>query len=114
MSPHVATLRAETRDDSEFVATPVPRLTWTTTSSASDWTQERAEVRLDGGEVVELTGRDSVLVPWPFEAIAERSAHTVEVRVAGSDGDASDWSAPVTVRASLLLHLPYPIACDII
>ncbi|RKR73593.1 glycoside hydrolase family 78 protein [Frondihabitans australicus] len=99
MSTSVGTLRAETRDDSEFVATPTPRLSWTTTSSSPDWTQEHAEVRLDGEEVVELSGRDSVLVPWPFSELAERSTHTVEVRVAGSDGAMSEWSSPVTVRA---------------
>jgi alpha-L-rhamnosidase len=99
MSLSVDTLRAETRDDSEFVATPTPRLSWTTSSDATDWTQSKAEVRLDTGEVVELAGRDSVLVHWPFAPIDERSTHTIEVRVAGADGETSDWSAPTTVRA---------------
>jgi alpha-L-rhamnosidase len=99
MTLSVETVTAETRTDSDFVAVATPRLSWTTSSSTGDWTQASASVQLDGSEVVEIHGRDSVLVPWPFTPIEPRSTHEVRVRVTGADGGASEWSEPVTVRA---------------
>ena len=57
----VATLRAELRDDTPFVATPTPRLTWTVESAEPDWRQADVE-RTDGTQTVTLDGHDSVLV----------------------------------------------------
>ncbi|MCU1526499.1 MAG: alpha-L-rhamnosidase, partial [Frondihabitans sp.] len=102
MTSSVATLRAETRSDSTDVATPTPRLTWTTKSTSGDWAQAKAEIELDGAEVVERVGRESVLVAWPFAALSPRQTVSVRVRVTGRDGEISEWSEPVTITAGFL------------
>ncbi|MEV4686264.1 alpha-L-rhamnosidase [Microbacterium sp. LWH3-1.2] len=96
----VATLRAELRDDTAFVATPTPRLTWTV-SAAAGWLQDRAEVT-DGIETVSLDGPDSVLVAWPFAPLTAGEAREVQVRVHAGDGRSTDWSAPLEVSAGFL------------
>jgi alpha-L-rhamnosidase len=97
----VATLRAEYRDDTGFVATPSPRLSWTTTAATGDWTQASAEIE-SGGQTATVQGRDSVLVAWPFAPLAPGEVRQVRVRVTGSDGAASDWSAPLRIEAGFL------------
>jgi alpha-L-rhamnosidase len=98
----VTSITAELRTDSDDVATATPRLSWTSTSTTGDWTQSGAEIELDGAHIASLAGRDSVLVPWPFEPIAPRSRHAVRVRVTGSDGVVSAWSEPHDVVAAFL------------
>ncbi|HEY7802743.1 MAG TPA: family 78 glycoside hydrolase catalytic domain, partial [Dehalococcoidia bacterium] len=44
----------------------------------------------------------SVLVPWPFEALTSREQRSLRVRVWGSDGEASPWSAPISLEVGLL------------
>ncbi|MDQ1570163.1 MAG: alpha-L-rhamnosidase [Actinomycetota bacterium] len=98
----VASVRAELRTDSTDVATPTPRLSWKTAATTPDWKQSSAELRLDGGDSVSVSGRDSVLVDWPFAPIAPRSRHEVSVRVTGEDGVASEWSEPQEIVAAFL------------
>ena len=102
MTATVTSVRAELRTDSTDVATPTPRLSWTSASTANDWVQASAEIELGGDQVVTLTGRESVLVAWPFDAIAPRSRHSIRVRVTGNDGGVSEWSEPHEIGAAFL------------
>ena len=81
----VATLRAELRDDTAFVATPTPRLSWTVESAEPGWLQASAELS-DGLETVTLDGRASVLVAWPFAPLAPGERRDVTVRVRADVG----------------------------
>ena len=97
----VNAVRVERRRDGAFAPAPAPRLSWTIETDEPEWQQRRAELRLDGGQTVELDGPDSVLVDWPFAPLAPHGRHTVEVRVAGA-GEFSHWSEPVTVQTAFL------------
>lgn len=94
-------LRAELRDDVAVVATPSPRLTWTVETDAPGWVQASAEIT-DGRETVELAGRDSVLVAWPFAPLSAGESRDVSVRAASTGGARTDWSAPLRVEAGFL------------
>jgi alpha-L-rhamnosidase len=96
----VATLRAELRDDTAFVATSAPRLTWTVSATAG-WIQARAEIT-DGIETVSHDSGDSVLVAWPFAPLAAGETREVRVRVHATDGRSTPWSAPREVSAGFL------------
>ena len=100
MSPRVATLRAELRVDSVFVATPTPRLSWTIVD-ADRWIQAAVEVR-SGAEVVTLRTQESVLVEWPFSPLAEGESRSVEVRATATSGVVTPWSAPLVIRAGFV------------
>jgi len=102
MTVTVTAVRAELRSDSRGVPVPSPRLSWTTRSDTGNWTQASAEVELDGAESVVLAGAESVLVAWPFAPIAPRGRHSLRVRVTGSDGANSDWSAPLPITGDFL------------
>ncbi|WP_035699896.1 family 78 glycoside hydrolase catalytic domain, partial [Glycomyces tenuis] len=105
MHTTVHALRAEYRTDSPFVGAPRPRLSWKTETSAPDWIQTGAEVewsRPGATAVARVEGRDSVLVPWPFEPLRPRERGSVRVRVSGSDGADSAWSEPLEIRAGFL------------
>lgn len=97
----ITSLRAERRDDTAFVATPAPRLTWTVESSAHAWMQASVDLT-DGLETVTLTGRDSVLVDWPFRALDAGESREVAVRARSTDGAETAWSAPLRVDAGFL------------
>lgn len=97
----IATFRAELRDDTAFVATPSPRLSWTVATDERDWLQASAEVR-SGDEVVALEGGDSVLVPWPFAPLAPGQRRTVQVRAVAASGTATEWSDPLEVVAGFV------------
>jgi alpha-L-rhamnosidase len=100
--PSVVRVTAEYATDRTTVATARPRLSWMTEADVPGWIQARAEVELDGGAAVQLEGRESVLVEWPFEPLAAGGVHSVRVRVTGEDGVASPWSAPQPVVAGFL------------
>jgi hypothetical protein len=51
--PRIGTLRAELRDDTSFVATAAPRLSWTVDSSQPGWIQAGADIT-DGIRTVTL------------------------------------------------------------
>ena len=96
---------AEYRTDTPFVASPRPRLSWDTATDSPDWQQDHAELRLTRGGTVESAvhdGAESVLVNWPFTAIAAGEQVDVAVRVTGNDGGTTDWSAPLTLVGGYL------------
>ncbi|MFG3341235.1 family 78 glycoside hydrolase catalytic domain [Glycomyces sp. NPDC048151] len=105
MHPSVHSVRSEYRTDSPFTGTGRPRLSWKTETTAPNWTQTGAEIEWRRGEAVAVArveGPDSVLVAWPFESLLPRERGEVRVRVHGPDGAASEWSAPLEVRAGFL------------
>lgn len=97
----IATLRAELRDDTAFVATATPRLSWTVETAEPGWVQSGADLT-DGSETVTLTGRDSVLVAWPFAPLAPGEAREVAVRARSTAGVETAWSDPLRVEAGFL------------
>src|SRR5690349_5622639 len=94
----IDTLRAELRDDSAFVATATPRLSWTVHSDRSGWVQAAADIT-DGEAIVTNEGRDSVLVAWPFAPLAAGESREISVRARSTDGTQTPWSAPRKVEA---------------
>lgn len=96
-----ARLRVELRDDTADVATPAPRLSWTVDGAAPGWMQASAELT-DGRDTVTVTGRDSVLVAWPFAPLVPGESREVSVRARAQDGSETAWSEPLVVRAAFL------------
>jgi alpha-L-rhamnosidase len=103
MSDTEVTLRAELREDTVFVATPRPRLSWRARPQTPDWRQVHAELT-DGIDTVTADGDASVLVDWPFRPLAPGERRDVRVRVTGTDGGTSPWSTPLPVVAGFLGH----------
>lgn len=99
--PLVAITKLEHRTDSPFVPVAAPRVTWVTETVTRDWRQAWVELEADG-RVVRLEGDASALVPWPFPPLAAGEERTLRVRVGGTDGSTSDWSAPRAVAAGFL------------
>ena len=97
----ISTLRAELRDDTAFVATPTPRLSWTVASEQPGWVQDAADLT-DGTSTVTVTGRDSVLVAWPFTPLTAGESRDVSVRVRSTDRAETTWSDPIRVTAGFL------------
>ena len=85
-----------------------PGISWQTTGDVKDWRQEAYEIECQYGDArsAETTGRveteQSVLVAWPFDALASRIQASLRVRVWGTDGTASDWSEPLNLEVGLL------------
>ncbi|MFJ6653401.1 family 78 glycoside hydrolase catalytic domain [Microbacterium sp. NPDC091313] len=101
MTGTTVTLRAELRDDTPFVATARPRLSWRVTTDATNWRQRGAEIT-DGVHSARIDGEESSLVAWPFPPLAAGEVRELRVRVTGTDGVGSDWSAPLVVEAGFL------------
>lgn len=97
----IATLRAEQRDDTRFVATPAPRLTWTVETEEADWIQAGVELD-DGTGVVAFDGPDSALVAWPFAPLAAGATRAVRVRATARSGTRTAWSEPLELDAGFL------------
>ena len=97
----IASVRAELRDDTAFVATPSPRLSWTVETDEPGWRQASAELR-SGDESAKLDGDASVLVAWPFEPLAVGERRSVQVRAIAASGTATEWSDPLEVAAGFL------------
>ncbi|MDT3316615.1 family 78 glycoside hydrolase catalytic domain [Microbacterium sp. KSW4-11] len=97
----IASFRAELRDDSPFVATPSPRLSWTVDTAEPDWMQAAAEAD-DGTGIIALTGEDSALVAWPFTPLAAGERREVRVRAQAASGTWTTWSEPLVVAAGFL------------
>ena len=97
----IATLKAELRDDTAFVATPTPRLSWTVETADAGWLQSAAELT-DGTQTVVVEEADSALVAWPFEPLSPGESRQVRVRATDESGAQTDWSAPLTVSAGVL------------
>ena len=104
----VASVTAEHRSDSPFVATDRPRVSWIVDDAPVGWTQSAAQVRLDGANVVQLEGDENVLRPWPFAPLADDRPHMIEVRVADALGSFSGWSSPREVRLATVAEWSAP------
>ena len=97
-------------DDLLGIGQAAPRLSWTTSTDAAGWRQAAYEVEVSipgQGRAPWSSGRiesdESVLVAWPAAPLGSRERRAVRVRVWGDEGgDASAWSAPVTVETGLL------------
>lgn len=85
-----------------------PRLSWIVETERPGWRQAGYEIEAyePGGHLRAQTRRiasdQSVLVEWPFPALASREALAVRVRAWSSDEQASDWSEPAPVEIGLL------------
>ncbi|MFK4762482.1 family 78 glycoside hydrolase catalytic domain [Microbacterium sp. ZW T5_45] len=97
----ISTLRAELRDDTAFVATPTPRLSWKVESPITGWLQESAELT-DGTRTVTIDDGESALVAWPFEPLHAGETREVRVRARSTDGGETEWSEPLRVEAGYL------------
>jgi alpha-L-rhamnosidase len=101
-----ASITAEYRTDTDLVAVAAPRLSWKSHTEAPDWTQASATIRLRDSETVigerTVSGRDSVLVAWPFPRLVPRQSVAVQVQTHGADGSTSAWSDPLPIRAGFL------------
>ncbi|MDQ5850545.1 MAG: glycoside hydrolase family 78 protein [Chloroflexota bacterium] len=101
-------VRFEHRPDALGIGTAQPRLSWIVATGTGGWRQAAYEIEAHGpdGRVRDGTGRvesdQLVLVPWPFASLSSRERLTVRVRVWGTDGQSSAWSAPAAVEAGLL------------
>jgi len=104
----VGDLRFEHLREPIGIGRPAPRISWVAETEISGWRQRayELEARDDAGNVAWSTGRiasaDSVLVPWGGAPLRSRERVHVRVRVEGTGGSASDWSAPAAVEAGLL------------
>ncbi|GAA2934188.1 glycoside hydrolase family 78 protein [Microbacterium luteolum] len=110
----IASVRAELRDDTSFVATPAPRLSWTVATAQDGWLQSSAEVT-DGRETVAVPGAESALVAWPFAPLAAGESRDVRVRARSVAGEQTPWSEPLTVAAGFLAEgewIARPIGLD--
>ncbi|XBX80391.1 family 78 glycoside hydrolase catalytic domain [Microbacterium sp. A8/3-1] len=110
----IASVRAELRDDTSFVATPAPRLSWTVATAQDGWLQSSAEVT-DGTDTVALPGVESALVAWPFAPLAAGESRDVRVRARSVAGEQTPWSEPLTVAAGFLAEgewIARPIGLD--
>ncbi|GAA1776643.1 family 78 glycoside hydrolase catalytic domain [Streptomonospora arabica] len=88
-----------------FIAETEPPISWKMSTAVPGWTQACAEVavvRRGQASTAEITGRDSVHVPWPFAPLEPRETVRVRVRVHGADGSASAWSEEAEVTAAAL------------
>jgi alpha-L-rhamnosidase len=104
----IAAVAFEHRRETLGIGTAQTRLSWVVNTQRQDWFQAGYEIEAvepDGS----LRGRNglvpsdqSVLVPWPFAPLQSRDRPAVRVRVQGTDGSTSDWSAPYPVEAGLL------------
>ncbi|WP_205857239.1 alpha-L-rhamnosidase [Phytoactinopolyspora endophytica] len=116
-------IRFEHLKEALGIGTPAPRLSWQVTA-APGWRQAGYEIELRRTGNVGLKDRfepagsagpsrrvessgymespEQVLVPWPGEPLASREVADARVRVFGTDGTASPWSAWSTAEAGLL------------
>lgn len=90
------------------IGTPEPRLSWQVKTATQHWRQCAYELRcMDSNGQVRYTteqveSAQSVLVGWPFAPLQSRERVSVQARVWGTDGSATDWSAPLAIEAGLL------------
>ena len=98
--PTVVDLRVE--HGARFVGVAEPRLSWCTETATPDWWQAAYEVEVDGVPLGWVDDDDAVFRPWPASPLGSRDRRVVRVRVRGTDGVQSPWSAPLPVEAALL------------
>ncbi|MFB7890594.1 family 78 glycoside hydrolase catalytic domain [Microbacterium sp. NPDC056044] len=102
MSFTVTPVRFEHHRQAFGIGDARPRLSWVTTDAPNGWSQAAYEVEQRGGESVRVDSGESVLVPWPFDALRSRERREIRVRVHGADGFTSVWSDWAPVEAGLL------------
>lgn len=81
-----------------------PRLSWRI-QAEPHWKQAAYEVELKYHDrtVTELVqSAEQILVPWPGRTLVSRECVGVRVRVTGTDGNTSAWSARTTLETGLL------------
>jgi alpha-L-rhamnosidase len=104
----IVQVRFEHYRDTLGIGLASPRLTWIVETPVAGWRQTSYEVEAYDvdGQLLAQTGpvvsEQSALVPWPFAPLRSRQRLAVRVRVGGSDGQLSDWSALAFVEAGLL------------
>jgi alpha-L-rhamnosidase len=102
-APRVDRLVAEHRGGPIVgIGAPRPRLSWTTSTPTSGWTQAAHEIEIDGQAHGRVESAESVFVAWPAGPLASRARARVRARVWGADGSASPWSDPLDLEAGLL------------
>jgi alpha-L-rhamnosidase len=84
-----------------------PRLSFVVTDAPPGWRQTgyEIEVRRDDGlrATFDISGADTVLVPWPDAPLSSRESAAVRVRVRGEGSPGySDWSPVTNLEAGLL------------
>ncbi len=104
----IASVRFEHHRQAFGIGEDRPRLSWIVATTTPAWRQMAYEIEAYGadgqfrGRTGTVESDQSALVAWPFDALKSRERLSVRVRVRGSDGLVSPWSAPATVEAGLL------------
>ncbi|KAH8819234.1 glycoside hydrolase family 78 protein [Xylogone sp. PMI_703] len=105
-SPKVSAPTFEHHPDGLGIGHSKPRLSWRFSGDASDWLQESydLEVKRQGKtDLFHVESQNSVLVPWPGDALSPREAATLRVRVYGrGQKTPTEWSPWATVEVALL------------
>ena len=88
------------------IGVATPRISWKT-SAEPGWIQEAYQVSVSTNDATWTSPRigsdESVLVPWPAEALASAQRAEVSIRVWGTgDSEPSTWSQPSAVETGLL------------
>src|SRR6476661_1055600 len=92
-------LRIEHVECADGITARAPRLSW---RLPADTAEQRAyEIEVDGSTTGRVESRDSVLVPWPGEALRSRQQVTWRVRIWSTTGQ-SEWSTPSVFETGLL------------
>lgn len=102
MSLTVSSVRFEHHREVLGIGDTRPRLSWITTDAPDGWSQASYELQRRDGESIRVDSAESVLVPWPFDALSSRERREIRVRVTGADGAWSGWSDWAAVEAGLL------------
>lgn len=72
MSVTVTPVRFEHHRDALGIGEAAPRLSWIVEEAPAGWSQASYELESGTGETARVDSRESVLVPWPFAALASR------------------------------------------
>ncbi|MGK3950959.1 family 78 glycoside hydrolase catalytic domain [Microbacterium sp. I2] len=102
MSLTVTPVRFEHHRQAFGIGHSRPRLSWIITDASDGWSQAAYELQQRDGESIRVDSGDSVLVPWPFDALPSRERREIRVRVGGRDGSLSEWSEWAAVETGLL------------
>lgn len=104
----IADLRFEYKRDALGSGASRPRLSWSVETAGVNWLQAAYEIEAydaagrQSGQTGRVASEQSVFVAWPFAALHSRERLQLRLRVWGTDGTASAWSALATVEVGLL------------